>query len=366
MIPFADLKQQYRNIKDEIDEAVFNCLREGDYIRGKSVCQFEMNFAKYLGAGYCISCGNGTDALEIILKALRIGPGDEVIVPALTWISTAEVVNNVGAEPVFVDICEDSFTIDPGKIAEKITNRTKAVIPVHLYGCPADMTGIMRTAREFNISVIEDCAQAHGAEYHGQKTGTLGVASAFSFFPSKNLGAYGDGGAVVTNDRELSDQIRMLGNHGQLDVKHEHAVIGRNSRLDSVQASILGIKLKYLDEWNKIRRILADHYRSYLQGITGIVLPPDFEKRTHVYHLFVVRSSDRNRLIKILDENSISYGIHYPAPLPFVEAYRYKRHSVKEFPVAVKAAKEIISLPLYPELSEDQVKDICKLIRKKY
>ena len=268
MIQRVDLKALYLELKEEIDKAVSDCIAESNFIKGKIVSQFENAFSKYLGLNYCVGCGNGTDALELILKSLNIGIGDEVIVPALTWIATAEAVNNVGAEPIFVDINQDNYTIDVSKIEEKITSKTKAIIPVHLYGCPADMNEIIRIAKEYELFIVEDCAQAHGAEYSGKKVGTFGIAAAFSFFPSKNLGAFGDGGAVVTNNEELANKVRMISNHGQLQTRHLHAVIGRNSRLDSIQASVLNVKLPYLDKWNTNRIKVSQLYKFRL-GING-------------------------------------------------------------------------------------------------
>ena len=262
IIPLVDLRAQYLGIKEEIDRAINDCIVESNFIKGKKVTEFENAFSQYLGADYCVGCGNGTDALELILKSLNIGSGDEVIVPALTWIATAEAVNNVGAEPVFVDITTDTCIIDAGKIEEKVTKRTKAIIPVHLYGCPADMNQISRIGKKFRLFIVEDCAQAHGAEYFGKKVGTFGIASAFSFFPSKNLGAFGDGGAIVTNNQELANTVRKISNHGQLKTRHSHSIIGRNSRLDSIQASILNVKLPYLDKWNK-NRIKASKYYQF-------------------------------------------------------------------------------------------------------
>jgi dTDP-4-amino-4,6-dideoxygalactose transaminase len=366
MIPFVDLNAQYISIKNEIDKAINRCIAEGNFIKGKAVSEFEAAFANYLGAGYCLGCGNGTDALEIIMQALNIGRGDEVIVPALSWISTAEAVNNVGAEPVFVDVRIDSYNIDYSKIEEKISDKTKAIIPVHLYGCPAEMDEIKRIADKFGIFIIEDCAQAHGAEYKGTKVGTFGVASAFSFFPSKNLGAYGDGGAIVTDNKGLYETTRMISNHGQLKTKHEHAIIGRNSRLDSIQASILNVKLNYLDSWNNKRIQVAEYYKSCLEKNREIVLPEIIEGIRHVFHLFVIRSINRDHLSDILNEKEISCAIHYPKPLPFLDAYNYKKHQESEFPVALKITSEIISLPIYPELTELQVSDICNLILERH
>lgn len=362
MIPFVDLTAQYKSIKNEIDKSIADCIEKNDFIKGKAVTDFEGAFADYLGGEYCIGCGNGTDALEIILSSLDIGQGDEVIVPALSWISTAECVNNVGAEPVFVDINPSNFTIDITKIEEKITSKTKAIIPVHLYGCPADMAQISNIAEKHNLYVVEDCAQAHGAEYYGRKVGTFGIASAFSFFPSKNLGAFGDAGAIITNDLSLAEKTRMIANHGQFLVKHSHKIIGRNSRLDTIQASVLSIKLKYLDNWNNLRIKCAQNYFSRLADIEGIILPVMEPGKMHVFHLFVIRCIDRKRLIDVLTKNQISFGIHYPNAMPFLEAYRYKNSKVEDYPVAVKLTNEILSIPIYPELSDKHIEYICNLI----
>ena len=364
MIPFVDLSAQYHSIKREIDDAIAGCIAETNFIKGKTVSAFESEFASYLGTKYCVGCGNGTDALEIIMIALGIGAGDEVIVPALTWISTAEAVTNVGAEPVFVDVDLMTYTIDHTRIEEKVTSRTKAIIPVHLYGNPADMNEISVIARKFNLHIIEDCAQAHGAEYYGKKVGTLGIASAFSFFPSKNLGAYGDGGAIVTNDKEIGELVRKISNHGQLNEKHRHFMIGRNSRLDSIQASILSVKLKYLDKWNLERQKVASYYQSAIDDKNGFILPFHEENKKHVYHLFVLRCSERDRLIKLLDDKKISWGIHYPNALPFTDPYRYKKHRPEDFINSSKIINEIISIPIYPEISLEQLNVICSQLNK--
>lgn len=362
MIPFVDLNAQYQSIKNEIDDAIFDCIKDGNFVKGKAVADFEKAFGHYLGSAYCSGCGNGTDALEIILEALHIGPGDEVIVPALTWISTAEAVNNVGAEPVFVDVNNETFTIDTGKIEEKITNRTKVIIPVHLYGCPADMNELLRVAEKYGLFIVEDCAQAHGAEYFGRKVGTFGIASAFSFFPSKNLGAFGDGGAIVTNNKDLYETVRKISNHGQLNTKHKHSIIGRNSRLDTLQASILKVKLSHLDNWNLKRLKAAETYRSKLESNGHIILPAILPNRKHVFHLFVIRVQNRVRIKDLFEKNNIQTGIHYPNPLPFVEAYNYKKLLPENFPVALKLTGEILSLPIYPEISGQQIDMVCNLI----
>jgi len=364
MIPFVDLLAQYQSIKNEIDSAINECIADTNFIKGKAVSQFENDFAEYLGINYCTGCGNGTDALEIILKSLNIGQGHEVIVPALTWISTAEAVTNVGAEPVFVDINPDTYTIDYKKIEEKISKKTRAIIPVHLYGCPADMKEIESIASKHGIYVVEDCAQAHGAEYNSKKVGTFGIASAFSFFPSKNLGAFGDGGAIVTNNKEISDLVRKISNHGQLNEKHRHFMIGRNSRLDSIQASILSVKLKHLDIWNKQRQKVADFYFQQLENKTQFILPLPEKNKKHVYHLFVLRCKNRDRVIKLLDEKMISWGIHYPNALPFTDAYAYMKHKPDDFISASSIVSAIISIPIYPELTEEQLIIICDQLNK--
>jgi dTDP-4-amino-4,6-dideoxygalactose transaminase len=362
LIPLVDLKAQYLGIKDEIDRAINDCLVEGTFIKGKIVTDFENAFSKFLGLDYCVGCGNGNDALELILKSLKIGSGDEVIVPALTWIATAEAVNNVGAEPVFVDVVQDTCTIDASKIEEKITKRTKAIIPVHLYGCPADMNEIITIGKKFNLFIVEDCAQAHGAEYFGKKVGTFGIASAFSFFPSKNLGAFGDGGAVVTDNQELADTVRKISNHGQLQTRHAHSIIGRNNRLDTIQASILLVKLNHLDNWNWKRINAAEYYRSKLKNIDALILPSLHHNRMHVYHLFVVSTERREDLIEALSNSGIASGIHYPKPVPFLEAYNYKQHKTGDFPVSTGISGKILSLPIYPELSASQIDSICEII----
>lgn len=359
MIPFIDLNAQYITIKDEIDSAIQHCIDGSHFIKGDIVAQFEENFAAFLGAKYCLGCGNGTDALEIILKSLNIGPGDEVIVPALSWIATAEAVNNVGAEPVFVDINASTYTIDYTRIEKSISAKTKAIIPVHLYGCPADMTEICKIAEDNHLYVIEDCAQAHGAVYKGKKAGTFGIASAFSFFPSKNLGAFGDGGAILTNDKDLAETARKISNHGQLNEKHRHYIVGRNSRLDTIQAAILNVKLKHLERWNNRRQEIASIYISALKGHPEFILPRNEKDRSHVFHLFVIRSSKRMDLIKHLDNNKISWGIHYPKALPFLDAYGYKNPKTEDFDVSSQITEDILSIPMFPEISGEQLEIVC-------
>ncbi|CAN5257375.1 DegT/DnrJ/EryC1/StrS family aminotransferase [soil metagenome] len=359
-VPFVDLKVQYLSIKDSIDEAIAGIIEQSNFVGGQVVTDFENAFAEYIGAEYCIGCGNCTDALEIILQSLGIGPGDEVIVPACSWISTSECVTTAGAKLVFADVLPELFTIDPNDIINKITPKTKAIIPVHLYGLPAEMDEIMAIAQKHNLYVIEDCAQSHGAEYKGRKTGTFGKASAFSFYPGKNLGAYGDGGAMVTNDPDLAETLRMRANHGQKG-KHNHILEGRNSRLDSLQAAILLAKLPHLDTWSKARLENASRYTITLKD-TEITLPviPDYS--SHVFHLYVIQVENRERIMKKLKDKGIQVFLHYPTPLPFLEAYQYLHHQPQDFPVASTQMSRILSLPMYPELSEDQINYVCQTL----
>ncbi len=359
-IPFVDLKAQYESIKEEIDLAIASVINETSFIGGEKVKSFESEFAKYVGSKHCIGMANGTDAIEIALKALGIGVGDEVIVPALTWISTAGAVNGIGAEPVFVDVLEDERTIDPAQIEEKITDRTKAIIPVHLFGLPARMDRIMTIAEKHDLHVIEDCAQAHGAEFNDQRVGTFGDIATFSFYPGKNLGAYGDAGAVVTNRDDLAETCRMLSNHGQMS-KHDHRIIGRNSRLDTMQAAILNAKLPHAEQWTEARIRVAGWYEERLTGLKRPVTP---ENMRHVFHLYVVQSSKRADLMTKLKEANIGCAIHYPTPLPYLKSYAYKNHQRGEFTIAEKLCNEIISLPMFAELSEEEVDWICEILNQ--
>lgn len=357
-VPFVDLKAQYLSIKPEIDAAIQSVLDKTTFIGGEEVKRFEEEFATYAGVSHCIACANGTDAIEMALKALGIGQGDEVIVPALTWISTAGAVSNVGAEPVFVDVLADERTIDPIQIEQKITSKTKAIIPVHLYGMPAHMPEIMAIAKKHNLKVIEDCAQAHGAAINGKLIGTFGDIATFSFYPGKNLGAYGDAGAVVTNDAQLAETIRCMANHGQLS-KHNHNIIGRNSRLDTLQAAILRVKLRYVEKWTEQRIAVAARYNTTLKGLKLPVVPEGYK---HVYHLYVVESSGRDDLMEAFKRANIGCQLHYPTPLPFVEAYRYTGHSAGDFPVAEKLCAEILSLPMYAEMGDDDIHTVVKAL----
>lgn len=352
-VPFLDLKIQYESIRSEIDKVIAGVVNETAFIGGKYVDQFESDFAEWLGTKHCVGCANGTDAIEIALKVFGIGSGDEVIVPAHTWISTSESVTSVGARPVFVDTDPRYYTIDPALIERAITPRTRAIIPVHLYGLPADMDPILTIAQKHGVKVIEDCAQAHGATYQGKKVGTMGDAATFSFYPGKNLGAYGDAGCLVTDDDAIAAQARMIGNHGQVK-KHAHVTEGRNSRLDGIQAAILSVKLRHLDNWNRLRQSRARVYESLL-GRTGISAPLVPQGSSHVYHLFVVQVDKRDSVIDQLRTLNVDSAIHYPTALPWVEAYAYLGHAAGEFPVATNACQRIISLPMYAELSDEMI-----------
>ncbi len=362
MIQFVDLKAQYLSIKDEIDTAINKVIENTSFIGGEEIGQFEKEFADFLGVKYVNGCANGTDSIEIILKSLNIGIGDEVIVPAISWISTSEAVSSVGAKPVFVDIEEDYFTINPDLIEEKITVNTKAIIPVHLYGQPCDMDKIIDIAKRHNLFVIEDVAQAHNSSYNGKLTGTFGDAASFSFYPGKNLGAYGDAGGIATNSEELSKKARMIAHHGQLK-KHTHVIEGRNSRLDTIQAGILSAKLPYLENWTLARIENADRYSELLSEVNEIILPNVRENTRHVFHLYVIRTTKREELKNYLEKQNIQTAIHYPKSLPFLDCYKNDNYLLSDFPVSSKIQNEILSIPMYAELTEDQINTICNSIK---
>lgn len=363
-IPFVDLKAQYHSIRSEIDVAMQQVMEQTAFIGGNNsfVQQFEQAFAQYLGIKHVMSCGNGTDSLEILLKAYGIGTGDEVIVPAMSWISTSEVVSAVGARPVFVDIDPVYYTIDPSKIEAAITSRTKAIIPVHLYGQPADMDPIMNVAATHNLIVIEDCAQAHGALYNGKMVGTIGHASSFSFYPGKNLGAYGDAGAMATNDDRIAAVCRMIANHGQQG-KHNHIMEGRNSRLDGLQAAVLTAKLPHLQQWTMQRQQHAQQFTSLLQH-HSIVTPQVRASGAHVFHLYVVQVPDRNQLAQRLKDKGIETAVHYPVALPFLTCYQHYQHTAEQFPVAASFQHKIISLPMYAELTTENITYISEQVKQ--
>jgi len=358
-IPFVDLHAQYLSIKDEIDEAIAKVIAESAYIRGRQVEAFEQAWAKTLGVQRCVSCANGTDAIYIALRALGLRHGDEVITSAHSWISTSETITQAGGRVVFCDTDEDTFTIDPLDIERKITPTTVGIIPVHLYGQPADMEVIMAIAKKHNLWVIEDCAQAHLAKYHGELVGTFGNVATFSFYPGKNLGAYGDAGCVVTNDDRLADWMATFARHGG---KGDHVMEGINSRMDGLQAAILNAKLPYLPAWTAARRDVAARYDALLGDVGDVITPKAVRGRDHVYHLYVVRTENRDALRKHLSEAGISTGLNYPKALPFYPAYSYLGHVPKDFPVSCFNQSRILSLPIYPEMGTEMIDYVVKCI----
>lgn len=362
-IPFVDLAAQYRRYKDELDNAIKTTIDATSFIGGPANTRFEAEFAKYCGAKHCIGVANGTDALYLILRGLGITAGDEVIVPANTFIATAEAVTMTGARPVFVDIEESTSLIDVKKIEAACTAKTKAIMPVHLYGQLAEMNAISAIAEKRGLVIVEDSAQAHGAEEHGKKAGGFGRATGFSFYPGKNLGAYGDAGAVVTSDTELAEKIRKTANHGRAE-KFGHEFAGVNSRLDGIQGAILEVKLKHLNTWIEERRRAAKRYTEMLKDVPGVIVPGVREDKAHVWHLYVIRTKDRDGLKKHFGERNIQCGIHYPTPLHQLPAYADLGYKTGAFPVSEKVAPEILSLPIFPEITEEQQHRVVSAIKE--
>jgi dTDP-4-amino-4,6-dideoxygalactose transaminase len=363
-VPFVDLKAQYASLKPKIDAAIQSVIDNTAFIGGKNVEAFEQAYAKKFGVKHCVSCANGTDAIYIALKALGIGPGDEVITVANSWISTSETITQAGARPVFVDI-DEYFHIDPAKIEKKITKKTKALIPVHLYGQPVAIDAVKRICDAHGLPLIEDCAQSHFATFGGRYTGTFGLAGTFSFYPGKNLGAYGDAGALITNDDDFARKARLFANHGSLR-KHIHEIEGINSRLDALQAVVLTVKLNHIDEWNRARNSHALTYNALLSGLGEVKCPKFRANSFHIFHLYVIRASRRDDLAAFLKSKGVSTGIHYPTALPFMPAYRYLKHRPSDFPVAYECQGEILSLPMYPEFSDGQIEYVAQTIKEFY
>ncbi|MBI5686987.1 MAG: DegT/DnrJ/EryC1/StrS family aminotransferase [Verrucomicrobia bacterium] len=361
-IPFVDLVAQYQTIKSEVDPAMRRIVDQTAFIGGEDLKEFEKEFAAFCGAKHCVGVGNGTDAIYLALRALGIGRGDEVITVSHTFIATAEAVSQTGARPVFVDIKEDTMLMDPDKVEVAITPRTKAIITVHLYGQPCEMDRIVEIAHRRGLKVIEDAAQAHGGRWKGRRVGSLGDIACFSFYPGKNLGAYGDGGAVVGNDEALMNKVRMLANHGRLE-KYTHEMEGVNSRLDGLQAAILRVKLKRLDDWNAARRRHAAQYCRLLAD-SNVVLPTINPNTEPVWHLFVVRVPNREQLQARLKEKGIATGVHYPLPLHLQPAYQYLNIPKGALPVSEKVAQQIVSLPMYAELTDEMVECVCASLRE--
>lgn len=362
-VPFIDLKAQYEGIREEINAAVHSVLQSCAFAGGPYVEEFEEHFADYCTCRHAIGVGSGTEALWLSLLALGVGKGDEVITVANTFIATAEAISFCGATPVFVDIDAATCNMAPHLIEKAVTEKTKAVIPVHLYGQTADMDPITEAARKHNLYVIEDACQAHGAEYKGKKAGSLGIAGCFSFYPGKNLGAYGEAGAVVTNDAGLAESIRYLRDHGQPQ-KYHHRMVGWNARMDGIQGAVLNVKLNYLDQWNALRRQNAAFYKRLLDAADGIVLPEEAEHRKHVYHLFPIRQPYRDELMSDLKAKDIHCAIHYPLPIHLQDAYKHLGLKAGAFPATEKAAAEVLSLPMFPELTEPMIEKVCNEIKK--
>jgi dTDP-4-amino-4,6-dideoxygalactose transaminase len=358
-VPFLDLKEHHARIRGEVLEAMSKVIDTNAFAGGPFVADFEEAYARFCSTSFCVGVANGTDSLWLSLVASGIGPGDEVITVPMTFMATAEAITQAGAKPVFVDIEPRTFTMDPNLIEKAVTPRTKAIIPVHLFGQCADMDPILEIARRHNLIVIEDAAQAHGAYYKGRKAGSLGHAAAFSFYPGKNLGAWGEAGAVTTSDSQVNDRLRMLREHGQRK-KYHHDVIGWNSRMDGLQGAVLGVKLKYLEARNVRRREVAARYQELLSGRAGLMLPIEHGNACHVYHVYAVRVECRDQVSQRLAERGIGTGIHYPVPIHLQPAYAMLGHKRGDFPVSEACADSFLSLPMYPELTDAQIEIVAE------
>jgi len=361
-VPFLDLKAQYRSIKEEIDAAMQAVVDQTAFAGGPFVARFEEAFAAFCGCKYAVGTGSGTDALWMALIAAGVGPGDEVITVPDTFMATAEAISFCGAKPVFVDVVESTCNMDPEKLEGAITARTKAIIPVHLFGQPADMDPILEIARRHGLLVIEDACQAHGAQYKGKMAGSIGDAGCFSFYPGKNLGAYGEAGAVVTNSEALAEKMRMFRDHGQAQ-KYQHSMVGWNARMDGLQGAVLSVKLNHLEDWNNARRQNAQLYSELLQRVKSIVLPTEADYARHVYHIYAVRTPKRDSLMACLAEKGISCGIHYPIPVHLQKAYEDLGLGEGSFPVVERCATEFVSLPMFPELTAEQISFVADEIK---
>jgi dTDP-4-amino-4,6-dideoxygalactose transaminase len=363
-IQMVDVVGQYQKIKTEVDEAIHRVLASGHFIMGKDVADLESEIAAYLGVKHAVACASGTDALQIAMMAMNIGPGDEVITTPFTFVATAETIGLLGAKPVYVDIDPRTFNMDPARIAAAITPRTKAIIPVHLYGQPVEMDAVMAVAHAHGLKVIEDAAQALGASYRGKKVCAIGDCGCISFFPSKNLGAFGDGGMIVTDDTALADRLRMVAAHGSR-VRYYHEVLGVNSRLDTIQAAILRVKARFLDAWNAERRRAAARYTELLAG-TPVIPPFVAPTGVHIFHQYTLRAPERDGLAERLKEKGIPHGIYYPVPLHLQKAFAMSGYHEGDFPVTEQACREVLSLPMHTELTDEQQQFVCTTIREFY
>jgi len=360
-VPMADLPAQYRSIQQEMDAALKGVIETSAFIGGPFRKSFEENFARYTGATFCVGVGNGTDALFITLKGLGLKSGDEVITAANSFVATSEAITMTGARVRFVDCHPETYNLDPAQIEAAITPNTRVILPVHLYGQPADMDAINATAEKHNLAVVEDAAQAHGGKYRGRNVGTLSNAACFSFFPGKNLGAFGDAGGITTSDQDLEHRIRMFSNHGRMG-KYDHEFEGVNSRLDGLQAAVLDVKLRHLETWTERRRFVAARYDEAFKDCvrTPYVLP----QMRHVYHQYVIQVEDRERTQKHLADHGVSTGVHYPIPLPFLKAYAYLGHRPEDFPVASSLKDRILSLPVFGEMTDPQLDHVIEQVKQ--
>lgn len=366
-IPMNDLKAQYDLIAAEIDAAMAKVMQSCSFILGPAVADFESAYAEYCGVDHCLGVSNGTDALVLALRAAGVGDGDEVITTPHTFGATTEAICHVGARPVFVDVEKRQFTMDASRVEEAITDRTRALLPVHIYGHPADMDPLLEVAERRGLIVVEDAAQAQGAQYHGRVVGSIGRIGCFSFYPGKNLGAYGDAGGITTNDASLAARLRSLRNHGQ-DPKQKFSYneLGYNNRMDGFQGAVLGVKLRHLDAWNERRREIAERYREGLAQVSDLVLPEERDGARHVYHLFVVRAPDREALAQALSSVGVQTAVQYPIPLHLTRAYEFLGHGKGDFPVCERACDEIISLPIFPDLDDTGVDYVVEQIGQFY
>lgn len=360
-IPLMNLPLQYQNLKKEIDPAIKRIIESGEFILGEELQLFEKEFAQYCGIKYCLGVSSGSTALDIALKAIGIEGGDEVICPTLTFTATAAAVVNLGATPVFIDINPDTYNLDKNQLVKNITKRTKAIIVVHLYGQISDMDEISKIAKKYNLKIIEDAAQAHGAIYKNKKAGSWGDAACFSFYPSKNLGCFGDGGAVVTNNSKIAKDITLLRDHGRIS-KYDHKIVGYNGRLDNLQAAVLRVKLRYLEEWNRKRRQIANYYSQKLSDIYNFpFVSPDSD---HVFYVYTLRHIKRDLIMDLLIKKGISSGIYYPIPLHLQKAYSYLEYRKGDLPIAESACNSIFSIPIYPELTQNEIQYVVKTLNE--
>ena len=364
-VPFVDLSRQTKEIEVEVREEINRLMRDSRFVGGRPVDEFELQFAKMAGVEYCVSVGSGTAALEIALKMLGIGAGDEVITAANSWISSSESISTVGAKPVFADVEPDFYCLDIADVERKITDRTKAIIPVHLYGQMAEMESLLELADKHNLLILEDAAQAHFSSLNGKNAGSWGNAAAFSFYPSKNLGAFGDAGAIVTNEVTLADRLRMFANHGGLK-KNEHLIEGTNSRLDTIQSVVLNAKLQRIEKWNTLRVEAASVYTELLSGVSEVITPRVRPNSEHTFHLYVIQAQDRDALKEYLETKGVSCALHYPKILPLLPAYNDHGYSPQDFPVAHALEQKILSLPMFPHITREQIKYVVDCVKSFY